>query len=156
MNLTLKSGMITDYNKYNSDVSVFGKKLGNKLRYKIRTLSKKGKGDLVRSLRMKKKMFYGEIDNLTYSFERHGIFWHKGVGGGYKIIGGRLVRVQTKGKLLRSGKDEKSILPSNAPIRRKPVEWFNPILDANIPELANIVASHHADRAVDATEIKIR
>jgi len=46
----------------------------------------KNLGDSIKSVTKKQ---YGVIDRLTYSFERHGVFGHKGVGRGYEMQGDR-------------------------------------------------------------------
>ena len=95
---------------------------------------------LAQSITSKTKRNYGEIDTITYSFERHGVFVHKGVGRGYEAQGGFVIRT-AKGPLTKA---------------RKPVEWFNPILDAYIPELADEIAKVNADAVLNAASVKIR
>ncbi len=79
---------------------------------------------------------------VGFYFERHGVFVHKGVGRGYQSNG--------KGFVTRTAK---------YPARyreRVAVEWFNPVLDRNIPILANELANINADAAVNATKMKIK
>lgn len=89
--------------------------------------------------RMKKHL--GEIDVITYQFERHGVFVHKGVGRGYRAAGG--------GFVIRVAKGEQK-----AP--RIAVEWFNPVLDKNIPELADQLAKVNADAALNTARVMIK
>ena len=84
---------------------------------------------------------YGEIDVITYQFERHGVFVHKGVGRGYQAAGGGFVTRVAKG-------------PQKRP--RIAVEWFNPILDEYIPELADRLAAINADAALNTARVRIR
>lgn len=79
---------------------------------------------------------YGEIFAVGFSFERHGVFVHKGVGRKYPIEGAEAVK-NPLGKT------------------RQPVEWFNPVLDRFIPELADKLAEINADLAVNATRMRI-
>jgi len=79
---------------------------------------------------------YGQIFAVGFSFERHGVFVHKGVGRKYPIEGPEPVKDP-------SGKT------------RHPVEWFNPILDRFVPELADKIAEINADLAVNATLMRI-
>ncbi len=95
---------------------------------------------LAQSITSKTKRNYGEIDTITYSFERHGVFVHKGVGRGYEAQGGLVIRT-AKGPQIKS---------------RKPVEWFNPVLDAYLPELADEIAKVNADAVINAAGVKIR
>lgn len=41
------------------------------------------------------------------------------------------------------------------PLKRKPVEWFIPILDKQVPELADKVMQMNGDAAVNATRMRI-
>ena len=92
---------------------------------------------LAASIRSKTREMYGEIDTITFSFERHGVFVHKGVGRGYPIGGSGVIKNS-------SGRG------------RVPVEWFNPILDQHMPELANRIAEINADAALNTARAKIR
>lgn len=61
---------------------------------KSRTTNRPGRieknlGDSIKSVTKKS---YGVIDRVTYTFERHGVFVHKGVGRGYEMQGGMVVR----------------------------------------------------------------
>jgi hypothetical protein len=96
-------------------------------------------GKLVNSIRESTRKNYGEIDTISFTFERHGVFVHKGVGRGYEQSGRFVVRT-AKGPVTRE---------------RVAVEWFNPILDKTIPELADKIANVNADAALNATRMKI-
>lgn len=89
------------------------------------------------SIRSKTRKMDGEIDTITFSFERHGVFVHKGVGRGYPIGGGGVIK-------------NKSEEP------RRKVEWFNPILDADMPELANRIAEINADAVLNSARALIK
>jgi hypothetical protein len=69
---------------------------------------------------------YGEIDRIGYKFPLHGIYLHHGVSRGH---------------------------PAGNPRKRK--DWFNRILDDDIPKLADVVAKHYADAALNSTRMKI-
>ncbi len=97
-------------------------------------------GKLVNSIRPSTKQTYGEIDTITFSFERHGIFVHKGVGRGWKM-NGKLVSRTAKGEMKNGG--------------RNVVEWFNPIIERNAPILADQIATVNADAVLNATKLKI-
>lgn len=115
------------------------------------TLFSKGKdGAVQKSGRTEKKLedsivgktrkAYGAVDRITYSFERHGVFVHKGVGRGYEIQSGMVRRIA------RSKTTEV----------RHPAEWFNPVLDQALPELADKLAEINADAIVNATRMMIK
>lgn len=80
------------------------------------------------------------INKIAFKFERHGVFVHKGVGRGYRASGTGFVNRIAKGPQLRP---------------RIAVEWFNPVLDKHLPELANRIAQINADAVVNSTAMKI-
>lgn len=89
------------------------------------------------SIRSKTREHDGEIDVITYQFERHGVFVHKGVGRGYPIKGSMIIKTP-------SGKS------------RVAVEWFNPILDDEMPKLANMIATINADAVLNGARALIK
>jgi len=96
---------------------------------------------LVRSLKSRIRKQSGIIDSISYRFERHGVFVHKGVGNGYKMINGLVVRVA------------KSKTPNPRP--RVPVDWFNIVIDTEVPKLANQLATINADASINALRMRI-
>jgi hypothetical protein len=152
--------------EYNQQITNWGTKTGQDLRNSIRMLTSKGKGALLKSLRLKTAKWYGEIDKISYHFDRHGIFLHKGVGRGYRMIGGVVVRVSTPGSvILNKGKfNESKVLKAgpmgifaNSKVNRKSKEWYNPVIIKNVDKLADMIAEINADRVVNITnKITIR
>ncbi|MNS40544.1 hypothetical protein D3C72_728640 [compost metagenome] len=71
---------------------------------------------------------YGEIDSISFKMVRYMVFVHKGVGKGNKI--------------------------SDPGRKKKPKEWFNPIIDERLPQLADMVAAEKADSTVNVIQIK--
>ena len=106
------------------------------------TVSKPGRSEkkLEESIIGKTRKDFGIIDRITYSFERHGVFVHKGVGRGYQISGGMVQRT-AKSKMTEP---------------RQPAEWFNPVLDQSLPELADKLAEINADAVLNATKMMIK
>ena len=96
---------------------------------------------LTASLKSETKQNYGVIDRASLVFERHGIFVHKGVGRGYKMAGGVVTRTA------------KSVSPA---VTRRPVEWFNPIINLMIPELVRDLEEVNIDAVINATRLTIR
>lgn len=102
---------------------------------------------------------YGQIDGIGYKFERHGVFVHKGVGKGYILVGGIVVRGCKPSKAEKEyakaqNRNAQNIILSG-PIRRQPADWFNFIMDQNVPELADKVAQLNADAGVNALRLRI-
>jgi hypothetical protein len=133
-------------NKYNAEARQWGEKLRMALASNIARLSSKGKGELVKGLRANYRTSYGDIESISYKFPRHGVFFAKGAGRGYKVTAGKIQRVP-------SGNSK--VLTSTS-VNRQAKDWFNNAIDVEIGSLINIVATYRADQAVDATDIKIR
>jgi hypothetical protein len=139
-----------DFDEQNRIISKWVPKVRNALRsnvirfthgktksFVIRGNQKEGK--LLPSIKSNTQKDFDIIETVSYSFERHGVFIHKGVGRGYKASSGFVIRA-AKG-------------PQTNP--RVPQQWFNPVLDKYIPELAIEIAMINADVAVNATRMKI-
>lgn len=129
--------------KYNQDVKNWAKSVRQQLAASARSKTTKGKkatkttvhkdeGEitekiLASDIRSSVKISYGTIEKCSFSFPRHGVFWQKGVSKGHKI--------------------------SNP---RKAVDWFNSIIEQNVPLLENIVAEYYADAVVNASQVLIK
>ena len=97
-------------------------------------------GKLADSIKSRLGKQMGVIELVSFSFERHGVFVHKGVGRGYGLQGSAVVRT-AKNPMVAY---------------RNPVAWFNPILEKHIPELANRIAEINTNAAVNATKLNIK
>jgi hypothetical protein len=97
-------------------------------------------GKLVNSINPSTRQTMGEIDTISFSFERHGIFVHKGVGRGWEMAG-KLVRRTAKGEMKNGG--------------RNTVEWFNPVIEKNAPALADKIAEVNANAVLNFSKLKI-
>lgn len=94
---------------------------------------------LARSIRNTYSYEFGEIYRLGFSFAREGIFVHKGVGRGYVMQGGTVVKI------------------SKSPgFNRRPKPWFNPVIGQFIPELEEIVKEYAETAIINSTRIFIR
>ena len=121
--------------------------------------TKRTEEKLTQSLNYRIGKEYGLVEYVGIRLERHGVFVHKGVGRGYIMENGVVKRgirpdKQTKMYAKAKGRDA-PVIASNAPIRRKPVEWFNPVLDQMMPELADKLAEINADAALNFEKAKI-
>lgn len=120
-------------------------------------------GDFYRMLKAKTYMRQQKIIGGGFGMPRHAIYVHKGVGRGYpiEVAGGQsITRTKAAQKLTDRGYNKTAIANTLAVSmagkknkKRKPKGWFNPIIDRNLPVLANVVASHDAD--IIATNIFI-
>ncbi len=80
------------------------------------------------------------ISNVSFSFALHGVFVQKGVGRGYAI---------EEGMVMRTSKD-------TSEIKRHPNPWLNPVIEQALPGLADKLAEKNADAVLNATRIMIR
>jgi hypothetical protein len=101
---------------------------------------KQMEGKLSSSIQVKTKREGGAVELVSFSFERHGVFIHKGVGRGYEMSSGFVIRTAKSGSTAE----------------RHPQEWFNPTLDDFIPELANRLAKINLNATLNATGVKIK
>ncbi len=142
-------------NKWASMVQVYMKSAIAVLSHgKEGTVSKPGRSEkkLENSLRTRTKLEYGAITSLTFLFERHGVFVHKGVGRGYKMQGGMVIRTAKV-----EDPDTRQMLSRDDRQRpRESFEWFNPIIQQTLPELANKLAEINADAVLNSTRMMIR
>lgn len=104
---------------------------------------------------------YGLVNRLGFSFPRHGIWLHKGAGrsqGGWigshwnklKIING--VEIDTG---IERHTNPNSINGLQGTGKRRAYEWFDPVIDANIGKLEEIVMGYFDTMIVDASRIYI-
>ena len=115
---------------------------------------------LDKSITNRADMHFGMVDYIGFNFERHGVFVHKGVGRGYVMEGGMVIRARKPSKQQQQyAKDQNRAIGNTrleGGMNRSPEEWFNPILDAALPGLADKVAEMNADAVVNATKMHIR
>jgi len=146
----------TTTEQYNERINQWVSQTRSQLKQSIATLSMKGKGQLVRSLQGITKKDFGQIESIVFNFNRYGVFFHKGVGRGYVMSGGQVIRgYKVDSKILRNRQNKPAII-NTGDLKREPKEWFNPILDREVPRLADMVTEMRADMALDAAVIKIR
>ena len=105
-------------------------------------VTRKGRteGKLSESIKARIGKKLGVSELVSFSFERHGVFVHKGVGRGYNMTGGAVIRT-TK---------------AATGLTRNPVPWFNAVLDQQIPILANSIAVVNANAALNAAKLHIK
>ena len=143
--------------QYNQRINQWVSLTRGKLKQSIATLSMKGKGQLVLSLQGTTKKDFGQIESIVFNFNRYGVFFHKGVGRGYVMSGGKVIRgYSLDSKVIRKGRGNKNVMSVSGEVKREPKEWFNPTLDREVPRLADMVTEMRADMALDAAIIKIR
>jgi hypothetical protein len=139
------SSMVTRYLKSSTISFHHGKK---------ETIERPGRTEqkLADSIRSRTRKDYGVIDRVSFIFERHGVFVHKGVGRGYKMESGMVVRnAKIEDPMTREPK-----WWEDDPRPRLPREWFNPILEQTLPELSNKLAEINADAVLSSSRMMIK
>ena len=112
------------------------------LKNMVSMLTTEGKGELLNKLRgYVNHDADGTIWSISWKFPVQGIFIIKGVGRGYVIEDGKIMRAVRKNNALHV---------IGGTIERHPQDWFNPVIEQRIPELANMISNFYADEAVDA------
>jgi hypothetical protein len=107
-------------------------------------------GDGLDSLQTRTRQSYGEIDSGAFKFERYLIFAHKGAGKG---MGGSKGSHWVDAHGVTKTTNPLSLGKMNTGSRHAE-EWLNPVLDDQVPKLADIVAGFKADRAIKAIQIQ--
>lgn len=157
---TTTGGDIMTTEKYNELARKWGESTRKLLLANISTLTSKGKGDLLKSLRKKDQLYFGEVRKITYRFDRHGVFVQKGVGRGYIVMNGKVIRgrKKTKEEIGRTKQTEETtiISYSSGKLQRESKDWFNETIDSNMEKLADIVHEYMGDKAMlMASKMKI-
>lgn len=94
----------------------------------------------------------GETERVGFSFAREGIYIHKGAGRGQGGFRGGSKWTDKYGKLKKTNPDSFYLMGTG---NRHPIRWFDPIIEKNLPKLADIVADYAADMQIDASRIFI-
>lgn len=104
---------------------------------------------------------YGIINQLGFSFPRHGIYIHKGAGRGQGgTIGSNWTKLKNiNGIAVSTGivkhTNPNSLNASQGTGTRNAFEWFDPVIRNRLPELMDIVTRYFDTMLIDATRIFI-
>ena len=137
--------------QFNRDVEEWTVDVTKKLRSSVRMLVREDKklSQSIKPLLYKKRK---ETDRIGFSFERSGVYIHKGAGRGQGGFRGGSKWTDKYGTLKRTNPDSFFKMGTG---NRTPILWFDPVISANLPALADIVADYAATMQVDATRIFI-
>jgi hypothetical protein len=116
---------------------------------------------LVNSIGRKIYMASGLAEGIGFKIERHGVFVHKGVGRGYIMEGGVVIRgYRTESGLKKQAKNSTRSVASKqkttGTMNRHPAPWFNPVIENTVPELADKIAVINADAVINELHAKIK
>lgn len=154
-------GEIMPTEKYNELVRKWSGNMRKILLTNIAALTSKGKGELLSSLKKRDQSYHGEVRKVSFEFVKHGVFLHKGVGNGYIINNGSVVRGRRATKEETAYANAKSrtmqkVTYNSSEINRSPVDWFDSSIDFNMNKLADIVNEYWGDKALlIASKMKI-
>lgn len=121
-----------------------------KTRYIRLVTSPNRSGDSLDRLKYKTKSRYGEVDQGGFIFDRHLVFVHKGAGKGHGGMKGSSW-IGPNGQRKRTNPNSFGKMNTG---ERQAEEWLNPVLEEEVPKLADIVAGFKADAAVKQIQIK--
>ncbi len=141
---------VDSLNKFNSDVKEWANETVASLKTSIgQNVQRNYKlSDSLKANIYKKNK---ETNRVGFSFAREGIYIHKGAGkrqGGY--IGSKWIT--KKGEEKFRSPDSAGRMGKG---RRRPILWFNPVIDRKLPQLADIISGYSADIVLDSTNIYI-
>lgn len=137
--------------QFNDDIDAWRIDVTRQLRGNVRMLVKQDEllSSSIDSNVYKKN---GEPVRLGFSFEREGIYIHKGAGRGQGGFRGGSKWIDRYGKLKKTNPHSFYKMGTG---NRKPIRWFDPIIDKNLPALADVVAEYAADMQIDASRIYV-
>jgi hypothetical protein len=116
---------------------------------------------LINSIGRKIYMASGLAEGIGFKIERHGVFVHKGVGRGYIMEGGVVIRgyktpLGIKKQAKNSNRSVASKQKISGTINRHPAPWFNPVIENTVPELADKIAVINAEAVINELHAKIK
>lgn len=133
-----RSRNTAEMDAFNAKLMAWGERARAAMPGSITSAGIKG-SKLGRSIRNTYYYDFGEIFRLGFSFRREGIFVHKGVGRGYVMKNGTVVKTTKQ--------------PG---FNRQPRPWFNPVVERFIPELEQIIFEYAETAIINSTRIYIR
>ncbi|MDD4698046.1 MAG: hypothetical protein PHR52_10990 [Fermentimonas sp.] len=142
-----------ELNKFNQDVEEWSEKSKQELRRSIKSLVKR---DVSLSDSLKANIYYDnkyakEANRVGFSFVREGVYIHRGAGRGQGgVIGGRWI--DRHGTMKSRSADSAGLQGTG---NRKPILWFDPVIEGRLPQLADIVADYSATMQINTANLFI-
>ena len=134
--------------QFNDRVGAWATSINNALRAKLSTMGIGKSGQLDKSIKSNlwhfgKKIREGqEVTSISFSFKPQGVYVHLGVGSGYNMEGGVVVKTT---------RDKKT----NIQMMRQPKDWFDSTITEHLGELEKIVMDYTGALFINATRIYI-
>ncbi|RYG07794.1 MAG: hypothetical protein EOO07_26765 [Chitinophagaceae bacterium] len=128
---------------YNREVGQWGNQTKRKLKLEVlRLVTSRGPGQ--KNQKVSVKRYLGEASKIDFAFPYYMVFVHKGAGRGY---GGNKTGLFTRAKGGK-GKTNLSSMGRMGTGKRQAKPWFNPVIEAQFPFLAEIIANYHGQRII--------
>lgn len=137
--------------QFNDDIKGWSINTTRQLRTNVRLLVKKDE-KLSQSIEPNIYLKKGESERIGFSFVREGVYIHRGAGNGQGGFRGGSKWTDKYGKLKQTNPLSFFKMGQG---NRTPILWFDPIIQKNLPALADIVAEYAGDMQIDATQIFI-
>ncbi len=140
--------------QFNDDVAGWSSHTAKRLKANVRMLVKQ---DRLLSESITPNLYYDnkygkEVNRVGFSFAREGIYIHKGAGHGQGgFSGSRWYNIHGEQK-----STQLSSLMKMGTGNRIPIEWFDPIIEQELPQLADLIADYSPTLHMDATTIYIK
>jgi len=129
---------------YNREVSNWARDTRLKLKKEFIQLTAVYSGQGKEGVNVKTAKYAGEASKISFAFPYYLVFVHKGAGRGY---GGSISKQFTNS----SGGKSKTSATSSGKMgtgKRVAKPWFNPIVENQFPDLANIIVDYHGDKVI--------
>ena len=126
--------------EYNKELQTIGQQLRTALKNRAVSLQDTAGGKenkLRNNFKVKFRRVFGDINRISYSYPRHGYFYFKGVGRGYKSANNAVVRVAKS--------------PVTKP--RTPKDWMKP-LDVYEKKVADVAMEYYGNKAMNVNVLK--
>ena len=153
MGVTEIEGQEINKRIFELEATDWAKIVNNEFKSNIKSMMPNESGSLARSVKNKNLMNKEDlIENVSFEFYRSGIFQAYGVGKGYIHTEMGVVRGhKTKNSKAKHSKNTTAFVPSNflsKGIKRKPVDWFDTVVESKIGGLADLVTEYFGDKYV--------
>lgn len=135
--------------QFNKDVEKWGEDSVKSLRTSVKSLIKRDVllSDSIRSNLYYDRQYAKEVNRVGFSFAREGIFIHKGARrgrGGY-----------TGSSWIDRHGNRKSRAAESAGKQSGGIEWFDPVIETHLAQLADIVSEYSLTMQINATNLYI-
>ena len=141
---------------YNAAVQKFAQELVQQLKQQIRSLNiqhqtySTSNKPMINIVGARTRQQQGTVNRISISMPRHAIFVHVGAGKGR---GGAKGSTWVNNKGERKTTNPNSIGKMNTG-NRTAKEWYNPIIDRELPKLQAIVGKQYGTMVINALKIK--